>query len=79
MTELEVKQLIEAALPGARVEVHDTTGTGDHFAARIAAPQFAGKTMLQQHQMVYQALQKYIHGSQAPIHALSLHTSVLET
>ena len=78
MTADEVKALIEKALPGAQVKVQDTTGTGDHFAAAIQAPQFAGLSMVKQHQMVYQALGEDIQGSHAPIHALSLDTSPLE-
>jgi stress-induced morphogen len=77
MTTEEIRQLIEEALPGAKVQVTDTTGTGDHFAASIKAPQFTGKSLVQQHQMVYQALGTYVQGSHAPIHALSLNTSPL--
>lgn len=77
MTEAEVKQLIEAGLPGAKVTVTDTTGTGDHFAAMVKAPQFAGKTLVQQHQLVYQTLGAHVQGSHAPIHALSLTTAPL--
>ncbi len=73
----EVKALIEKGLPGAIVDVVDTTGTGDHFAAAVKAPQFAGKTMVQQHQMVYKALGEFIQGSRAPIHALALETEPL--
>ena len=75
MTTDELKQLIEAGLPGAVAEVADTTGTGDHFQARVAAPQFQGKSLVQQHQLVYKALGEYVQGSHAPIHALSLQTT----
>ena len=75
MNPSEIESLLAAALPGARIEVRDTTGTGDHFAAEVSAPQFAGKSMVQQHQMVYRALGPCIQGSAAPIHALSLKTS----
>ncbi len=74
MTTEEVQKLIEVALPGARVNVVDTTGTGDHFAATIKAPQFKELTLVKQHQMVYGALNEYIQGSHAPIHALALTT-----
>jgi stress-induced morphogen len=77
MTENEVRKLIEDGLPGAVATVRDTTGTGDHFAALVEAPQFAGKTMVQQHQLVYKALGEHIQGSHAPIHALSLTTQPL--
>lgn len=78
MTADEVKALIEKALPGAQVAVRDTTGTGDHFAASIQAPQFEGLSMVKQHQLVYQALGEDIQGSHAPIHALGLETSPLK-
>lgn len=67
----EVKAAIEAGLPGAVAEVTDMTGTGDHFAAVVAAPDFAGKSMVQQHRMVYAALGELMKG---PIHALKLET-----
>ncbi|MCB9655235.1 MAG: BolA family transcriptional regulator [Deltaproteobacteria bacterium] len=47
------------------------TGTGDHFAAEVSAPAFAGKTMVEQHQMVYAAVREEMKG---PIHALKLST-----
>lgn len=77
MTTAEVEKLIEAGLPGAQVKVTDTTGTGDHFVAHVKAPQFQGKSLVQQHQLVYQALAAYVQGSHAPIHALSLQTAPL--
>ncbi|MFL6624285.1 MAG: BolA family protein [Sulfurifustis sp.] len=64
----DIKRLIEQGLPGARAEV---AGDGHHFEAVIVAKQFAGKSMLQQHQMVYAALGDKM---RAEIHALSLRT-----
>lgn len=69
----EVEQLIAAALPGARVAVVDTTGTGDHFHATVVAEQFRGKGLVEQHQMVYAPLKDLM--SRNSIHALSLKTS----
>jgi stress-induced morphogen len=67
----EIRRHIETALPGARVEVADTTGAGDHFDVEVVAPGFAGRTLVEQHQLVYQAL-----GTLMPrIHALSLRTT----
>lgn len=77
MTTDEIQRLIEAGLPGAQVKVTDTTGTGDHFAAVVKAPQFTGKTLVQQHQLVYKTLGEHVQGSHAPIHALSLQTAPL--
>jgi stress-induced morphogen len=59
------------ALPGADVEVKDLTGTQDHFEATIVAPQFEGKSRIEQHQMVYRALGDSM---KADIHALALTT-----
>jgi stress-induced morphogen len=67
----EIKQRIEAALPGARAEVQDTTGTGDHFAATVVSESFAGLSRIQQHKLVYGALESDIGGA---IHALALKT-----
>ena len=70
----EVKQRIESALPGARVEVGTFSGH-DHFEAVVVAPQFQGKSRIEQHQMVYQALDGLIGGA---MHALALKTSPID-
>jgi len=62
---------ILAALPDAEVEVRDTTGGGDHFAARVVSGAFAGRGLVERHQMVYEALGKLL---EREIHALSLST-----
>ena len=64
----DIKKWIEAGLQDARVEVD---GDGHHFEAIIVCPAFAGKAMVQQHQMVYQALGEKM---KAEIHALSMRT-----
>ncbi|NIM00530.1 MAG: BolA/IbaG family iron-sulfur metabolism protein [Acidobacteria bacterium] len=66
----EVKARIEAALPGARVRVGTFSGN-DHFEAIVEAPQFEGKTRIEQHRMVYAALDGLIGGA---MHALALKT-----
>jgi stress-induced morphogen len=71
----EIKQRIEAALPGASADVEDWTGGGDHFRATIVAPQFAGLSRIQQHRLVYDVFGNEIGG---PIHALSLKTAIPE-
>lgn len=71
MTTDDVKARIVAGLPGAEVEVEDLTGTGDHFSAKVVSAAFAGKTMIQQHRLVYAALGELMRG---PIHALQLDT-----
>ena len=68
----EVKRRIETALPGAQVQVGTFSGH-DHFEATVEAPQFSGKTRIQQHQLVYQALDGLLGGA---MHALALKTRV---
>lgn len=76
-TPLEVETLLAAALPGARIAVRDLQGTGDHFQATIEAEQFRGKTLVEQHRMVYAALADLMASN--AIHALSLKTGIPET
>jgi stress-induced morphogen len=71
----EVRARIVAALPGAHVEVNDLTGTSDHYEARVVAPQFAGRTRIEQHKLVYGALGAAVGGE---IHALALKTRAPE-
>ena len=67
----ELKQRIEAAIPGASAQVIDLTGGGDHFRASVSAPEFAGMSRIEQHRRVYAVFGPDIGG---PIHALSLVT-----
>jgi stress-induced morphogen len=67
----QIKQRIEAAIPGAHAEVEDFTGGGDHFRATVTAPAFAGRSRIEQHRLVYDVFNGEIGG---PIHALSLKT-----
>ncbi|WP_374628954.1 BolA family protein [Pannonibacter indicus] len=69
----EIITLIKAALPDATVEVRDLAGDGDHYAANVVSESFRGKSRVQQHQMVYQALKGNMGGT---LHALALQTSV---
>jgi stress-induced morphogen len=72
----EVRLMIEASLPGAKVEVVDDTGTQDHLTATVSAPQFEGLSRIEQHKLVKKAVQaRFDDGS---IHALSVKTSVPE-
>jgi stress-induced morphogen len=72
----EVKGMIEAALPGAEVEVVDETGAGDHLQATVRAPQFAGRSRIEQHRLVRAAVRTRM--DDGSIHALSIKTDVLE-
>lgn len=67
----EIRQRIEAALPGARVLVNDMTGGGDHYEAVVVAEQFEGKTPIARHRMVYAPLKDVMGGA---LHALKLET-----
>jgi stress-induced morphogen len=67
----ELKQRIEASIPGASAEVVDLNGGGDHFRATVTAPEFAGMSRIEQHRLVYAVFGDDIGG---PIHALSLVT-----
>jgi stress-induced morphogen len=70
-TTAELKARIEDAIPGARAEVVDLTGGGDHFRAVVSAPEFAGQSRIEQHRRVYAVFGAEIGGA---IHALSLET-----
>jgi stress-induced morphogen len=67
----ELKQRIEASIPGSRADVVDLNGGGDHFRATVTAPEFAGLSRIEQHRRVYAIFGAEIGG---PIHALSLVT-----
>ncbi|MEJ5231193.1 MAG: BolA family transcriptional regulator [Geminicoccaceae bacterium] len=69
----EIERLIRAALPDARVEIHDLAGDGDHYRAIVTSEAFRGKSRVQQHQLVYKALGEKMGGE---LHALALETRV---
>jgi stress-induced morphogen len=67
-----IEQLIREGIPDAQVSIEDLRGDGDHYAAHVVSPAFKGKSRVQQHQMVYQALRGKMGGE---LHALALQTS----
>jgi len=71
---VELKGMIEAALPGAEVDVSDETGTGDHLRAVVVAPQFEGLSRIEQHRLVKAAVRERF--DDGTIHALSVKTSL---
>ncbi len=71
-----LKTMILSAFPNATVHIEDLAGDGDHYSAHVVSADFVGKTRIQQHQMVYQALQGKM-GTE--LHALALKTSVPES
>lgn len=68
----EIEQLIKKNIPDAEVRIDDLRGDGDHYAATVISPAFQGKTRVQQHQMVYAALEGRMGGQ---LHALALQTA----
>jgi stress-induced morphogen len=71
----EIERLIKASIPDAQVTIRDLAGDGDHYAAEVVAESFRGKSRVQQHQMVYEALKGNMGGA---LHALALQTSAPE-
>jgi stress-induced morphogen len=69
----EIERLIKQAFPDAQVIIVDLAGDGDHFGARVICEAFKGKSRVQQHKMVYDALQGHMGGT---LHALALETAV---
>jgi len=69
----EIERLIKQAMPDATITIEDLRGDGDHYAAHVVSAAFKGKSRVQQHQLVYQALQGRMGGE---LHALALQTSL---
>ena len=68
----DIETMIKANIPDAQVTIRDLAGDGDHYAAEVVSETFRGKSRVQQHQMVYQALEGNMGGV---LHALALQTS----
>ncbi|HTN98355.1 MAG TPA: BolA family transcriptional regulator [Nordella sp.] len=75
MNASDIERLIKEALPDAQVEIRDLAGDGDHYAANVVSTSFKGKSRVQQHQMIYAALNGRMGGE---LHALALQTSAPE-
>jgi stress-induced morphogen len=75
MAASEIENLIKDALPDAEIRIDDLRGDGDHYLANVVSSAFVGKSRVQQHQMVYDALQGRMGGE---LHALALQTSTPE-
>jgi stress-induced morphogen len=71
----EIERLIKSQIPDAEVTIRDLAGDGDHYAATVISASFRGKSRVQQHQMVYDALRGQMGGA---LHALALQTGVPE-
>ncbi len=71
MPAADIEAMIKDAFPDAEVEITDLAGDGDHYAARVITPAFAGMNRVKQHQAVYAALKGKMGGE---LHALQLTT-----
>lgn len=67
--------LIRSRLPDAQVQVVDRTGTMDHFNVTVRSQAFGGKTLIEQHQLVYESLKAALKDGR--VHAVELKTIVL--
>jgi stress-induced morphogen len=72
MAAAEIERLIREGFPDAEIRIDDLAGDGNHYAATVVSEAFRGKTRVQQHQMVYEALKGQMGGE---LHALALKTS----
>lgn len=72
MNAADIERMIKDAIPDAQVTIRDLAGDGDHYAAEVVSESFRGKSRVQQHQMVYEALKGNMGGV---LHALALQTS----
>jgi stress-induced morphogen len=72
MSATDIERLIRDRLPDARISIRELAADGDHYAAEIVSEAFRGKSRVQQHQMVYEALKGSMGGA---LHALALQTS----
>jgi stress-induced morphogen len=75
MSAMEIEKLIREKLPDAQITIRDLAGDGDHYAAQVISEAFRGKTRVQQHQMIYDALRGNMGGA---LHALALQTAAPE-
>jgi stress-induced morphogen len=77
ITPSQVKASIESGIPGAIVQIVDLTGGGDHYQAVVVSDRFEGKSLIQQHQLVYGTVREEM--ASGAIHALALKTYTPDT
>jgi stress-induced morphogen len=73
MSANDIERMIKAGIPDAEVTIRDLAGDGDHYAAVVVSESFRGKSRVQQHQLVYDALKGEMGGK---LHALALQTGL---
>jgi stress-induced morphogen len=71
MAAADIERLIKERFPDALVSIDDLAGDGDHYAATVVSEAFRGKSRVEQHKMVYDALNGQMGGA---LHALALKT-----
>ena len=71
----EIEKYIKEAMPDASIEIQDLAGDGNHYSAKVISERFSGKTRVEQHKMVYEALKGAMDGKNGILHALALQTS----
>jgi stress-induced morphogen len=76
MEAADIERLIKAGIPDAQVTIRDLAGDGDHYSATVISASFRGKSRVQQHQIVYEALKAEMGGK---LHALALQTGTPES
>ena len=76
MSAEKIRELLEKKFPEADIEIVDTAGDSNHYSAKIAAQEFKGKSRVEQHKLVYEALEGAMDGSEGILHALALQTKI---
>ena len=71
-----IKELIKKKFPEADIEIIDTAGDNNHYSATITAKEFRGKSRVEQHKLVYKALEGAMDGNNGILHALALQTKI---
>ena len=71
-----IKELIQGKFPQAEIEIIDTAGDNNHYSAIVTAHEFKGKSRVEQHKMVYKALEGAMDGNNGILHALALQTKI---
>ena len=74
MTCDEIEKVLIQTFPGGKVTVEDLTGTSDHFEVRVSSPEFRGKSLIEQHRKVHDALAVFLEDGR--IHALKIKTTL---
>jgi len=76
MSAEKIRELLEKKFPQAEIEIIDTAGDNNHYSATITAREFKGKSRVEQHKLVYKALEGAMDGNNGILHALALQTKI---